>query len=85
MLFHTLGDSTRLTIMCALLREGEMCVGEVHAELNVSMSATSQHLRLLESRGLAYSKRDGQRVCYFPQHDNAFIAHFSEIFNIEKE
>ncbi len=69
-LFDALGDSTRLKVMCLLLEKKELCVSEVTEEIGISMSGTSQQLKLLESYGLITRSRSGQRVCYFPNESN---------------
>lgn len=55
-----LGDSTRRAIL-EKLRGGPLPVGEIARGLPVSRPAVSQHLKLLESRGLVRAERQGTR------------------------
>lgn len=65
--FSVLGDRSRFKIMKFLIRKKEMCVSELAEVLNVSISAVSQHLRILEMSGLVSCRRDGQMMCYSPR------------------
>jgi rhodanese-related sulfurtransferase/predicted transcriptional regulator len=47
-----------------LLAQGERSVDEVAQEIGQSAAATSHHLRLLATSGLARSRRDGRRIYY---------------------
>lgn len=47
-----------------LLAQGERSVEDVARETGQSVAATSHHLRLLATSGLARSRRDGRRVYY---------------------
>lgn len=69
-LFRVLGDHTRLKIMQLLLKQQNICVGEVADALQISTPATSQHLKQLELHGLLQPVRMGQRICYQPNRDN---------------
>jgi len=62
-LFKTLGDPTRVRIVMAL-RDGEMCVCDLAAALDLSESAVSHQLRRLRQQALAKSRRRGQVVYY---------------------
>jgi DNA-binding transcriptional ArsR family regulator len=61
--FRLLGDPTRLKIMLACLFEPK-CVNDVAAEVGVSSSLTSHHLRLLRAARLVRSQRDGRQMFY---------------------
>ena len=65
--FSVLGDKNRFKIMKYLVKKKEMCVGELAKVLNVSVSAVSQHLRILEMSGLVSCRKDGQMMCYSPR------------------
>lgn len=56
-------NERRLMIMWAL-REGELPVGEIARELNLSSQAISQHLRLMKDRGVVTSTRRGHQIFY---------------------
>jgi ArsR family transcriptional regulator len=62
-LFTALGDPTRLRILAALSGR-ELCVCDLAATVGQSESAVSHQLRLLRSRGLVRSRRDGRLVYY---------------------
>jgi DNA-binding transcriptional ArsR family regulator len=58
-----LGDPTRRTVF-ERLAGGPRSVGELAAELPVSRSAVSQHLKVLKDAGLVTDERDGTRRLY---------------------
>ncbi len=56
-------DPKRLLILNAL-RDGERSVTDICEELDLPQSNVSQHLAVLRDRGLADTRRDGQRIFY---------------------
>lgn len=64
--FRVLGDWNRYRMMKTLLDAKELCVSDLSKIVGISMSATSQHLRILEMSGLVESERMGQTICYKP-------------------
>lgn len=68
--FRILGDWNRFRMMKALLEAKELCVGDLAEIVGISMSATSQHLRILEMSGLVSCERMGQMMCYKPLLDH---------------
>jgi len=64
--FHILGDWNRYRMMKTLVEVKELCVSDLSKVVGISMSATSQHLRILEISGLVESERMGQTICYKP-------------------
>jgi DNA-binding transcriptional ArsR family regulator len=54
-------------MMKTLLEAKELCVSDLSKIVGISMSATSQHLRILEMSGLVESERMGQTICYKPR------------------
>jgi ArsR family transcriptional regulator, virulence genes transcriptional regulator len=50
-LLHAIGD-------------GEKCVGDLAAEIQISVHNVSQHLRVLKERRLVASRKEGQTVYY---------------------
>lgn len=58
-----LADPKRLLILNAL-RDGERSVTDICEELDLPQANVSQHLAVLRDRGLAATRRDGQRVFY---------------------
>lgn len=62
-LFQALGDPTRLRIL-GLLLEGEVCVCDLHASLDISQPKASRHLASLRRAGLVAARRDGLWMHY---------------------
>jgi DNA-binding transcriptional ArsR family regulator len=62
-LFRVLGHPARVRIL-ELLREGELSVGALQAELGLDSGGTSQHLAALRRIGLVVSRREGTSVFY---------------------
>jgi DNA-binding transcriptional ArsR family regulator len=61
--FKILGDPTRLRIMLALNRR-ELCVRELTAVIQLSVSAISHQLRLLRGMKLVKFRKQGKWVYY---------------------
>ncbi len=62
--FSSLSDPTRLRILHALVVVNEICVCDLAAIAELSVSAVSHQLRLLRDRDLVTSRRDGRNVYY---------------------
>jgi ArsR family transcriptional regulator, lead/cadmium/zinc/bismuth-responsive transcriptional repressor len=62
-LFSALSNPTRLR-MISLLLEGELNVGELAAQLQMTESAVSHQLRGLRFMHLVRSRKDGRQVFY---------------------
>jgi DNA-binding transcriptional ArsR family regulator len=62
-LFSALSDPTRLRIISILL-EGEMNVGDIVAELEMTESAVSHQLRGLRQMRIVRNRKDGRQVFY---------------------
>jgi ArsR family transcriptional regulator len=62
-LFKVFGDSTRIRILYALF-ESELCVCDIAAFLDMSISAISHQLRVLKQAHLVKFRRDGKTVYY---------------------
>lgn len=58
-----LGHPRRLEIINAL-RDGEMAAGELAVSLGISKANLSQHLALMQQRGVVVSRREGLHVYY---------------------
>ena len=52
----------RLMIMDFLSRKSEACVGDIAEELGLTVSAISQHLRLMRDNNVVVSRKEGQTV-----------------------
>lgn len=60
---QALASPNRIEIV-ELLGQGERSVESVAERLGLTVANTSQHLRLMQRRGLLTSRRDGKRVLY---------------------
>jgi len=61
--WSALADGTRRAIVSSLA-EGPQAVGQLAAELPVSRSAVSQHLKILKNAGLVSERAAGTRRVY---------------------
>jgi ArsR family transcriptional regulator len=61
-IFQMLGDATRLRAMALIAANGELCVCELVAALDLSQPKISRHLTALKNAGLVTSRRDAQWV-----------------------
>ena len=61
--FHLIGDPNRLRIVFACLDE-PVCVSDMAAQLGLSPSLVSHHLRLLRAARLLGAERRGKQVFY---------------------
>ena len=62
-LFSALSDPSRLRIISVLL-DGEMNVGDIAAQLEMTESAVSHQLRGLRQMRLVSSRKNGRQVFY---------------------
>lgn len=58
-----LGDPTRLRILC-LLRQGELCVCDLMAALDLPQSTVSRHLSMLRGAGWLDARKGGAWTYY---------------------
>ena len=93
LMFRALCDRTRLRIL-SLLRDGELCVGDLVAVLQVPQPKVSRHLAQLRRAGLVVTSRTGLWVHYsLAQAKMAFhrkllecaIASFQEVPEIKSD
>ena len=61
--FKVFADSTRIKILF-VLREGEKCVNDIAAGLEMSQSSISHQLRVLKQNRLVKFRRDGKTIYY---------------------
>ena len=61
--FKAFSDETRLRILC-LLTEGELCVCELVAVLEMQQGKISRHLAVLKRAGLVADRRSGTWIYY---------------------
>jgi DNA-binding transcriptional ArsR family regulator len=63
LLFHALGNKTRLSIL-GMLSMQEMCTCDIVEALEIAASTLNHHLRMLEDGGLITSRRVGKFTIY---------------------
>ena len=63
-LMKALSNEHRLLILCHLIAEEEMSVGELVSRIGLSQSALSQHLAKLRDEKLVTFRRDAQTLFY---------------------
>jgi DNA-binding transcriptional ArsR family regulator len=62
-LFGVLANATRIRIL-RTIAQGELSVGEIAEEVDVSVQNTSHHLRYMKDKGILRSRRVGQCIRY---------------------
>jgi DNA-binding transcriptional ArsR family regulator len=62
-------DSNRQQIL-EMLREQEMCVGDIADAFHLSQPTISHHLNILKVANVVKSRREGQQVYYSLNQDN---------------
>ena len=62
-LCRALANEHRQAILHAICND-ERCVGDIAAEIGISVHNVSQHLRVLKERRLVASRKEGQTVYY---------------------
>ena len=63
-IFKALADETRLRILALLLAEGELCVCDIMAALQLPQSTVSRHLAYLKNTGWLDDRREGVWMLY---------------------
>lgn len=63
-LFKVLANDTRLRLLHALARAGELCVTDLAAALGMKPQAVSNQLQRLTDRGILAARRSGNNVQY---------------------
>jgi DNA-binding transcriptional ArsR family regulator len=63
-LLKLLANEHRLLILCRLVVERELSVGELMQSVNLGQSALSQHLAKMREEGLVATRRDAQTIYY---------------------
>jgi DNA-binding transcriptional ArsR family regulator len=63
-LFKMLANDTRLRLLHALVRAGEMCVTDLAAEVDMAPQAVSNQLQRLADRRVVAARREGVRLYY---------------------
>ena len=63
-LFKIFANETRLRLLHALVRDEELCVGDLANALAMKPQAVSNQLQRLADRGILASRRDGTSIYY---------------------
>ncbi|MDR0478359.1 MAG: metalloregulator ArsR/SmtB family transcription factor [Burkholderiaceae bacterium] len=63
-MLRALGNENRLLLLCLLIEHGELNVGQMQEQLDLSQSALSQHLARMRAEGLVDCRREAQTVYY---------------------
>lgn len=63
-LLRTVGNEHRLLVLCLLIEQGELSVGELLERVELSQSALSQHLAKMRDEGLVGFRREAQTLYY---------------------
>ena len=71
-LFKVFGDSTRISILCAL-QEKELCVEDIAAKVGKEQSVISHQLRILKNAKLVKVRKDGRFANYSLDDDHVNI------------
>lgn len=82
--FKTFGDSTRVRIVAALIG-GEMCVCDLAAMLNMTVSAVSHQLRILRGAKIVRPKRQGKQIFYSIEDHHVGILYSVALEHIREE
>jgi DNA-binding transcriptional ArsR family regulator len=62
--FKMLANNTRLRLLHALVRAGELCVTDLACAVGMRPQAVSNQLQRLVDRGMLATRRDGNRIWY---------------------
>lgn len=73
MILSALGDPGKFQIFKLLMEHGDICVTDVANIFDITVSAASQQLRVLEMLELVEKMRMGQMVCYELKRDNPIV------------
>lgn len=63
-LFKVLANDTRIRLLHALVRSGELCVTDLARSVGLSPQAVSNQLQRLTDRSILDSRREGNNVFY---------------------
>lgn len=63
-LLRSVGNENRLLVLCLLIEHGELAVGQLLQQVELSPSALSQHLAKMRAEGLIDYRRQAQTLYY---------------------
>ncbi|HXX79967.1 MAG TPA: metalloregulator ArsR/SmtB family transcription factor [Thermodesulfovibrionales bacterium] len=81
-IFKALSDETRLRIL-KLLEDGELCVCDIVAALDMVQPKVSFHLKILKDAGLLRDRKQGKWV-HYTIHDSDMFKRFLLLSVLEK-
>jgi len=64
LIFKVLSNDSRLRLLHALVRSGELCVTELAEGVGMKPQAVSNQLQRLTDRGIVETRRDGNKIYY---------------------
>lgn len=81
-LLRLVGNEHRLLVLCLLIEHGELTVGQLLDQVELSQSALSQHLARMREEGLVAFRREAQTLYYRIENPDAekLIAALKAIF-----
>ena len=62
--FKVLANGTRLRLLHALVKSGELCVGDLAASVEMRQQAVSNQLQRMSDRGIVEARREGLQMFY---------------------
>lgn len=80
LVFGALGDTGRFNIFKLLMDYHDICVTDIANVFDITVSAASQQLRVLERIGLVIKIRMGQMVCYEINRENTIARQLVKLF-----
>jgi len=83
-LFHILADYSRFHIFWLVVNFKDLCVSQIAEVSNITVSAASQHLRMMEMAGLVERVKKGQRTCFKINEKNILVKDIIKILKIAK-
>ncbi|GIW66495.1 MAG: hypothetical protein KatS3mg095_0393 [Candidatus Parcubacteria bacterium] len=72
-ILRALGDKCRCSIFILIIKHKDLCVTDIAKICGITVSAASQHLRILERLGLVVSIKMGKEVCYQVNKKDFFV------------
>lgn len=63
-LLRAVGNERRLLVLCLLIEHGELAVGQLLEQVDLSPSALSQHLTRMRAEGMIDYRRQAQTLYY---------------------
>lgn len=81
-ILSALGDVNRFKIFKVFSSYRDICVSDLAHILDISVSAASQHLKILELAGIIKKKKIKKMVCYEIRDDNPVVKHILKIVKL---